>query len=240
MRINKKDVASVLIFIALILAFVLLVNNITNKNSGRELQIVRDAVKNAALTCYAVEGMYPDDLEYLREHYNLSYNETIQSVFVLLLLSLFACLSTFLVTIGAQIYRHTVDSAEENSNSRIMTAVVRSAVWAEDGGEVKIEKFEDLGITSLTIVNDYDGEKYYKRLYCAMDPDPLDGEPRSYLWESFSSEETEFTAENGESLCELNGFEPSIDGETLKVDLESPNGTKSTIRIAMRTGGAAE
>jgi hypothetical protein len=22
-----------------------------------------------------VEGMYPDDLKYLREHYNLSYNE---------------------------------------------------------------------------------------------------------------------------------------------------------------------
>jgi len=166
-------------------------------------------------------------------------SRTIQSVFVLLLLSLFACLSTFLVTIGAQIYRHTVESAEENSNSRIMTAVVRSAVWAEDGGEVIIEKLGD-GITSLTVINDFDGEKYYKRLYCAMDPDPLDGEPRSYLWESFSSEETEFTAENGESLCELNGFEPSIDGGMLKVDLESSNGTKSTIRIAMRTGGAAE
>ena len=55
--------------------FVLLVNNITNKNNGRELQIVRDAVKNAALTCYAVEGMYPADLQYLRDHYHLSYNE---------------------------------------------------------------------------------------------------------------------------------------------------------------------
>ena len=44
MRISKKDVASILIFIALILAFVLLINNITNKNNGRELQIVRDAV----------------------------------------------------------------------------------------------------------------------------------------------------------------------------------------------------
>ena len=165
-------------------------------------------------------------------------SRTIQSVFVLLLLSLFACLSTFLVTIGAQIYRHSVESAEENSNSRIMTAVVRSAVWAEDGGHVEIEKFEELGITCLTIVNDYDGEKYYKRLYCALDSDPLDGEPRRYLWESFSSAETEFKADSGESLCELNGFEPSIDGDTLKVDLESANGTKSTIRIALRTGGA--
>ena len=165
-------------------------------------------------------------------------SRTIQSVFVLLLLSLFACLSTFLVTIGAQIYRHSVESAEENSNSRIMTAVVRSAIWAEDGGHVEIERFEELGVTALTIVNEYDGEKYYKRLYCALDPDPLDGEPRRYLWESFCSEETEFKADSGESLCELNGFEPSIEGDTLKVDLESAGGSKSTIRIALRTGGA--
>ena len=75
MSINKKDVAAILIFVALIIAFVFLINNITGKGNGRELEIVRDAVKNAALTCYAVEGMYPDDLTYLREHYNLSFNE---------------------------------------------------------------------------------------------------------------------------------------------------------------------
>ena len=164
----------------------------------------------------------------------------IQSVFVLLLLSLFACLSTFLVTMGAQIYRNTVESADTNNNSRIMTAVVRSAVWAEDGGDVEIEHFDELGITTLTIVNEYDGEKYYKRLYCAVDPEPLDGEARSYLWESFNSEETEFRVDSGETLCELNAFEPSIEDGMLKVDLESPNGTKSTIRIALRTGGAGK
>ena len=81
MKVNKKDVASILIFVALIISFVLLINNITTKNNGRELQIVRDAVKNAALTCYAVEGVYPDDLGYLREHYHLSYNEEKYHVF---------------------------------------------------------------------------------------------------------------------------------------------------------------
>ena len=165
-------------------------------------------------------------------------SRTIQSVFVLLLLSLFAVLSTFLVTIGAQIYRNTVESEETNSNARIMTAVVRSAVWAEDGGEVIIEHFDDLGITSLTVVNEYDGVKYYKRLYCAMDSDPLDGDPRSFLWESYNSEDVEFNPENGESLCELNGFVPSIENNMLSVELETPNGTKSTIRMALRTGGA--
>ena len=81
MSINKKDIAAILIFVALIIAFVFLINNITGKGNGRELEIVRDAVKNAALTCYAVEGMYPDDLTYLREHYNLSYNEEKYHVF---------------------------------------------------------------------------------------------------------------------------------------------------------------
>ena len=161
----------------------------------------------------------------------------IQSVFVLLLLSLFACLSAFLVTMGAQIYKNTVDSAEENNHSRIASAVIRSAVWAEDGGDIQIEQMNE-NITALSVVNEFDGVKYYKRLYCAMDSDPLDGEPRSFLWESYNSEEVEFRADSGETLCELARFEPSIEGNILKVELESPNGTKSTIRMALRTGGA--
>ena len=87
----------------------------------------------------------------------------IQSVFVLLLLSLFACLSAFLVTMGAQIYRNTVDSAEVNNHSRIASAVIRSSIWAEDGGDVEIEQMGE-GITALSVVNEYDGVKYYKRL----------------------------------------------------------------------------
>ena len=91
-------------------------------------------------------------------------SRTIQSVFVLLLLSLFACLSTFLVTIGAQLYRNTVDSAEKNNTSRIMTAVVRSAIWAEDGGNVIVEKMDNWDITALTVVEKYEDETNYKRL----------------------------------------------------------------------------
>ena len=75
MSINKKDIAAILVFVALIIAFVFLINNITGKGNSREMDIVKDAVKNATLTCYAVEGMYPDDLNYLIEHYNLSYNK---------------------------------------------------------------------------------------------------------------------------------------------------------------------
>ena len=75
MRINRKDIAAGAVFVALIVGFVLLVNSLTATSDGRESQLVYDAVKNAALTCYAVEGTYPESLEYLREHYKLAYNK---------------------------------------------------------------------------------------------------------------------------------------------------------------------
>ena len=153
---------------------------------------------------------------------------TIQNVFILLLLSVFACLSTFLVTMGAQAYRSAVERSEKNSSSRIMTAVVRSAVWAEDGGEVGIETFDQYGLTVLSIMNDYDGEKFFKRIYC------LDGK----LYECYQGEEAEFDPEYGEDLCELKDFQPSIDGQMLIVKLTAPDGTESEIHTYLRAGGA--
>jgi len=73
MRIGKKDIAAGVLFIALIVGFILLTNSMTS-SSESESELVADAVKNAALTCYAVEGSYPETLEYLREHYKLAYN----------------------------------------------------------------------------------------------------------------------------------------------------------------------
>ncbi len=72
---TKKDICALAIFIALVLAFCGVVDKLTSASDGAELELVRNAVKNAALTCYAVEGAYPDDLDYLRQNYGLGYNE---------------------------------------------------------------------------------------------------------------------------------------------------------------------
>jgi len=74
MRLGKKDIAAGVAFVALIVGFIVLVNSLTATSGGQETQLVYDAVKNATLTCYAVEGTYPESLEYLREHYKLAYN----------------------------------------------------------------------------------------------------------------------------------------------------------------------
>ena len=161
----------------------------------------------------------------------------IQNVFVLLLLSVFAILSTFLVTVGAQLYRNTVDSAEKNNNTRIMTAVVRSAIWAEDGGQVETETLQyDVEdgpsgeLTALSILHEYDGEIFVKRLYAY----------EGSLRESFTEKEMPFDPEYGEELCEIAGFEPAIDGKQLTVELETKDHQQSTVKMVLRAGGAEQ
>ncbi len=72
---NRRDIWKLLAF-ALILAAVLWgINRIDRTQETEETALVRDAIRNAAVTCYAVEGAYPESVDYLREHYRLAYDE---------------------------------------------------------------------------------------------------------------------------------------------------------------------
>ena len=52
--------------------------SITESNNNRKsenLNIVESGVRRAATECYAVEGFYPDSLQYLIDNYNLHIDE---------------------------------------------------------------------------------------------------------------------------------------------------------------------
>ncbi len=70
-----REGASALVMAALLAAMALLVSRIGTRSGEAQTQFVEDAVRRAALTCYAVEGAYPDDLETLRRNYGLAYDE---------------------------------------------------------------------------------------------------------------------------------------------------------------------
>ena len=53
----------------------LLFGRIDAVQGREETEIVRKAVKDAALNCYAVERAYPENVDYLRTHYRLAYDE---------------------------------------------------------------------------------------------------------------------------------------------------------------------
>ena len=72
----KREIAIVLLMILLLVGVWLLVSRVGRSSGEAQTEFVTDAVHNAALTCYAVEGAYPTSLEYLRAHYGLAYDQS--------------------------------------------------------------------------------------------------------------------------------------------------------------------
>ena len=78
---NRRDVLKLAVIGAVLAAAVLLVMRLDTSRGSREKELVEQAVRDAALTCYAVEGAYPADISYLRDNYHLSYDEDRYVVF---------------------------------------------------------------------------------------------------------------------------------------------------------------
>ena len=72
---NRRDIIKLAAVILVLVLAVMLAGRIERSQGAEETEIVRKAIKEAAITCYAVEGAYPDDIDYLRQYYHLSYDE---------------------------------------------------------------------------------------------------------------------------------------------------------------------
>lgn len=68
-------VISLAVFACLLAGGYALFHAIDTVSVSSETALVQQAVRSAALTCYAVEGAYPTSIDYLKEHYGLSYSE---------------------------------------------------------------------------------------------------------------------------------------------------------------------
>ncbi|MDO4540165.1 MAG: hypothetical protein Q4B48_03535 [Syntrophomonadaceae bacterium] len=65
-----------ILLIALIIGLSLLVVFGTQSKASEEgIRLTEQAVIRAAVQCYALEGFYPQQLSYLKDHYGVSYNE---------------------------------------------------------------------------------------------------------------------------------------------------------------------
>lgn len=63
------------VFALLFAAAFLLLNRIDRGSADEQTALVQEAVRSALVTCYAVEGSYPADVEYLKENYGLAYDD---------------------------------------------------------------------------------------------------------------------------------------------------------------------
>ena len=72
----KREIAIILVMVLVLCGVWILINRVGRSSGAAQTAFVTEAVHNAALTCYAVEGAYPTNLEYLRTHYGLAYDQS--------------------------------------------------------------------------------------------------------------------------------------------------------------------
>ena len=74
---NKKPymtILSVICIVAALFLFVKVVDNIGTANDTEQAKILEQALTRSITACYALEGAYPPDIDYLVEHYGLTYD----------------------------------------------------------------------------------------------------------------------------------------------------------------------
>lgn len=68
-------VVTILVFALIVYCGMSVLGHIERFAGEAETETVRRAVRTAALTCYAVEGYFPQKLSYLKDYYGLAYDE---------------------------------------------------------------------------------------------------------------------------------------------------------------------
>lgn len=78
MKIKKfslKLLISVLLFCMVISIGYVGIEEANEKYRVEKMESVKRAVLRATVSCYAIEGVYPPDIEYLKEHYGLMIDD---------------------------------------------------------------------------------------------------------------------------------------------------------------------
>ncbi len=63
------------IALLMVLIFLSALADLTEGNSRQGREQLEAALRRSAVACYAAEGIYPDDVSYLQEHYGVQIDE---------------------------------------------------------------------------------------------------------------------------------------------------------------------
>lgn len=70
----KKLVAYLIIFIVALILFIYGINWFSGVAETEEAYIQERAIRRACITCYAVEGIYPPNINYIEDNYGIIIN----------------------------------------------------------------------------------------------------------------------------------------------------------------------
>lgn len=70
-----KNAFKILLVIVILIGTVYAFNSTSSYSSKEDLQRISETISQLSLKCYSIEGKYPKDINYLKEHYGLLLND---------------------------------------------------------------------------------------------------------------------------------------------------------------------
>ena len=65
---------SIVAFIVILVAFMFIISGISEDTTERQQEALETAIERSIISCYCVEGTYPPSLDYIKDHYGLTYD----------------------------------------------------------------------------------------------------------------------------------------------------------------------
>ncbi|MBR5228684.1 MAG: hypothetical protein IKV96_02470 [Firmicutes bacterium] len=62
-------------FVAVALIVIIGSGNVAGVQAEQEMQMAEDSIRRAVVSCYAIEGAYPESFAYVKEHYGITVDE---------------------------------------------------------------------------------------------------------------------------------------------------------------------
>lgn len=77
MRLFKKKklisgpIFGVVLFVSCFIFFLVAISNVSDDVNDNEVKTLEDSIDKAITTCYAIEGAYPENLQYIEDNYGV-------------------------------------------------------------------------------------------------------------------------------------------------------------------------
>ena len=72
---NFSYLYAIITFLIVVTAIIPAINSVSYNTTVQQQKSLESALQRGIIECYALEGSYPESLQYLEEHYGVIYNK---------------------------------------------------------------------------------------------------------------------------------------------------------------------
>lgn len=146
---------------------------------------------------------------------------SINLVFTLALLGIFALSALFVAVLGAQVYGRTADQMDDNYNSRTSLVYITEKIRQCPGKDISIKEVGES--QALVLAQEMDGEKYESWIFGA------DGKLREVM----VPRGTTVNPIDGQDIMDINDFSLELDDGLLEICVYDNKGGESSVTISV-------